>query len=223
MKTTKILRAGAIAGLFLWAVTSQATLTLTSGTTSGSVGGDVALDSSGLVITTLVTPFTSIPGSAFSGVLTTTVLQESAAFNPLGGYTFEYTLANAGPDSLSRLTLTGWAGLGTLVAGNTGSGTVANTADHATANLIGFSWVNPPGIPSAGYATVFIRTGATQFASDTATVLDGGMASFTALGAGGASGGVFAVPEPITIFSGALMILPLGVSTMRFLRHKNWV
>src|SRR5712672_1126275 len=121
LKTTIMAMAAAVC---CSAITSQAALVLPPGTASAPLGPDVPLDGTAVTITTLVSPFTGIANSGpspFSGILTTTVLQESLAFNPLGGYTFVYSLVDnsTSSDTLARFTVDGWKNASaTIVVGN---------------------------------------------------------------------------------------------------------
>lgn len=195
------------------ACTSQATLVLSVPTPSTALGASAPLDGSAAVIQgPLVSPFVATPASAFSGTLTTTVLKESAAFNPLGGYTFVYNLANAGPNALARLTIDKWLGTPSVVGGNTTAAvSIATDGDRKFAgDIIGFDWSG--GIVSGSAGEVFIRTSVSFWQLANGAVLDGG-----------AAGGIatYAVPEPTTVIAGALLLLPFGASTLRILRRNR--
>src|SRR5579862_4854864 len=60
-------------------------------------------------------PFSSLNPDGYSGTLTSTVIQESAANNPLGGLTFVYQLHNNSTSvtSLERLVVTDFEGFAT--------------------------------------------------------------------------------------------------------------
>jgi hypothetical protein len=198
------------------AVTSQATLVLTP-LGSGAPGADVALDPLAAVVAgPLVSPFAY--GGAFSGTLTSTVLQESALNNPLGGYTFLYVIANAGSsaDALRRFTIDDWKTDLNVVVGNTiAAGIDAPIADRsANGDIIGFDWGVVTPITAGGFGEVFVRTSLQGFTIANGSTIDSGTATVQTYAAA-------AVPEPATLMAGMLLLLPFGASTLRILRNRR--
>ena len=213
MKRIKLI-IGLATTLCCLASTSQGTLTLTV-PASGDPGAAVALDLSSQVGVTLVSP---ISAATFSATLTSRVFQESLGDNPLGGYTFVYTLANTGPstdDEVARLSIDNWMNLpASGVAGNSASaGAILSTfaTRSGNGNVIGFNWYSPDLAPGS-FAEVFIRTSMQYMTTASATVQDG--SSVTGIP-------TYAVPEPSTVLAGALLLLPFGASTIRFLRKSR--
>ena len=211
MKRIKLI-IGLATTLCCLASTSQAALMFPGGFTSP---GTVGLDGGAVVIApALPSGFVGVPGANFSGVLTSTVLLEGLGFNPLGGYTFVYHLANAGGSThaLGTLTINNWAGAapGPVLPENTGAGTAATSADW-NGDVIGFDWQGA-GILPGSFGEVVIRTSLKSWSFTTASVIDGDTASGIA---------TYAVPEPTTVLAGALLLLPFGASTIRFLRKSR--
>jgi hypothetical protein len=198
------------------AVTSQATLVLTP-LGSGAPGADVTLDPLAAVVAgPLVSPFAY--GGAFSGTLTSTVLQESALNNPLGGYTFLYVIANAGSsaDALRRFTIDDWKTDLNVVVGNTiAAGIDAPIADRsANGDIIGFDWGVVTPITAGSFGEVFVRTSLQGFTIANGSTIDSGTATVQTYAAA-------AVPEPATMIAGMLLLLPFGASTLRILRNRR--
>lgn len=195
------------------ASTSQATIVLPPATI-GDPGADVALDGAAVTVGgPLVSPFAF--GGSFSGILTSTVLQEGAAFNPLGGYTFLYVIANnaTSKDGLRRYTVDGWDSTPLPVAGNTGLGLDAPIADRSlSGDIIGFDWGVVTPIAPGLFGEVFVRTSIQQFGIVNGSTIDGGTATQPTYAP---------VPEPTTMIAGALLLLPFGASTLRILRKNR--
>lgn len=212
MKRIKLI-IGLAAAVLCLASTSQGTLILTV-PASGDPGAAVPLDLSSQVGVTLVSP---IAGATFSASLTSRVFQESLLDNPLGGYTFVYTLANLGSsaDEVARLSIDNWMNLpATAVAGNSAAaGAILSTqaTRSGNGNVIGFNWYSPDLAPGS-FAEVFIRTSLQYVTIASGTVQDG--SAVTGIP-------TYAVPEPTTVLAGALLLLPFGASTIRFLRKSR--
>jgi hypothetical protein len=194
------------------ASTSQATIVLPPAT-SGAPGADVALDPGAAVVGGPLVSLFGFP-SAFTGVLTSTVLQEDAGFNPLGGYTFLYVIANnaTSKDGLRRFTVDGWDSTPLPVAGNTGLGLDAPIADRSlNGDIIGFDWGVVTPIAPGLFGEVFVRTSIQQF-----RIVNG-----STINSGTDTQPTYAVPEPTTMIAGALLLLPFGASTLRILRKNR--
>jgi hypothetical protein len=210
MKSIKTLTVMAAVACCL-ASTSQAGIVLPPAT-SGAPGPDDPLDGAAVTIASLVSPFAF--GGAFSGILTSTVLQESAAFNPLGGYTFLYVIANdaTSRDGLRRYSVDGWDSTPLPVAGNTGPGLDAPIADRSlSGDIIGFDWGVVTPITPGSFGEVYVRTSQQQFTIANGSVIDSGTATVN----------TYAVPEPTTMIAGAMLLLPFGASTLRMLRKNR--
>lgn len=219
MKRIKMLTAVA-ATLCCLASTTQAIVVIPGG--SGNIAAVVPLDVTATVIAPALPSAFVADTLRFSGTLTSTVLQEGAAFNPLGGYTFVYKVANdaVSADALHRLTVNNWTGAapGPVRLENTGAGTLADMGDWtASAFVIGFDWntvlSGGAGLIAPGtFGEVVVRTSLQTWNFSTASVIDGGTAGLIR---------TYAVPEPTTMIAGALLLLPFGASTLRFMRKNR--
>ena len=194
-------------------VTSQASISLPPGTNPTAIGADDALDPGAAVVGGPLVSLFGFP-FAFSGILTSTVLQESLAYNSLGGYTFVYVIANnaSSRDGLRRYTVDGWDSTPLPVAGNTGPGVDALTADRSlSGDVIGFNWDVTLPIAPGSFGEVFVRTSQQQF-----TIANG-----STINSGTDTQPTYAVPEPTTMIAGAMLLLPFGASTLRMLRKNR--
>jgi hypothetical protein len=213
MKLIKTLTAAA--AICCAAITSQASLTLAAGG-SGSLGAALSVAGGATLVTSLLLQPLSPPGQTLQGSVSTFVYSGDAN-NSLGGYTFEYVLTSSSlsTDDIARWTLNGWAGLSSVIVGNV-SGSAAATGDRtANGNTVGFQYFvsSPanPGVPIGGTSTVIVQTGISQWAPSTATLIDGSSPVVS----------ILAVPEPTTMIAGALLLLPFGASTLRFVRKSR--
>jgi hypothetical protein len=208
---------------WLTAVAAVAALALVSSRASAnslSPGGSVSPDAfanltlppgSTLIADTGPETFTGIGGPpAIAGIFREEVIQESAAANPKGGYTFVYQLKDTAVD-IGRMSSGGW-GLATspvevgTTASDTGGATLLGSA--GTVNAVSADWTlsketlgwNFTGgtIPPGGFSYLLVvRTSNTTEAPVTVSIIDGGTAAIV----GGFAPGLplTAVPEPSTM------------------------
>lgn len=172
-----------------------------------------------LITSTGPIPFT-VPGS-FNGKLTSTVYQETAVDNPLGGLTFTYLIENdaASANSIGRLTVTeflGWATDGSYQIPVAGVAP-ASIDRNVSGDVVGFNFV-PTGavdpntgflVPGASSALLVVQTDAPWYKGAVGNLIDGGVTSVQSLGP--------AVPEPSTI---ALVLGGLGALGVFRLRRR---
>ena len=142
-------------------------------------------------------------GAAFTGTLTSTVIQNDAS-NPWGGLTFIYQVANNANslDAIGRLTVTDYNGWLTDMSFQAVGGLPPALMDRSgSGNVVGFSFVGPPLgptvlLPGSKSEVLVVQTNAPWFRESTGFVIDGSIASGAAL--------VPAVPEP------SAMLLVIG-------------
>jgi hypothetical protein len=79
-------------------------------------------------------------------------------------------------------------------------------------------WTLPPLLPGGTAVLAFTSTFAPMFGSGSA--LDGSAGPWSALSPGSTKVNV-PVPEPTTLIAGALLLLPFGASTLRFVRNRH--
>ncbi|NOS70498.1 MAG: hypothetical protein HOP33_11265 [Verrucomicrobia bacterium] len=211
MKRIKLITAAAAVALLC--ALPQATLatlvTLPNPTATG--GLDISASSAtvvGTFVTSVFDSFVAPPdASDFSGTLL------SEVYDTGSGYTFVYTLTRtAGPDQIGRFTVDGWLPSQTLMVGNlTGSANFAQSADRKAGSggkVVGFNY--DTGLP--GVSILVIATDTKTWAYTSAGIQNGSGTSATTLAA---------VPEPTTVIAGALLLLPFGASTVRFIRRNR--
>jgi hypothetical protein len=166
-----------------------------------------------------------------SGTVTSWVVADPANTTfPGGGLTFYYQVNNTSPGSQSveRLTTSGFGFLlgalnvdvEAIAVGYAGppvssaGGTAPASADRGTANTIGWNFV-PGAIAAGGHSELLVvHTSATRWAPNDGAVIDGKSANVTILAP-------TPVPEPTTMIAGALLLLPFGASTLRFMRKTR--
>lgn len=139
--------------------------------------------------------------TAFSGTLTTTVIQENSTNNPLGGLTFEFQFSNnaASQVPIGRMTSDDFTGFITDVGYV--SGGVQPTSDDRNAGALGWTFspgTSPKGEVDPGSTTdlLVIRTNAPLRNDVTANLLGGASATAASYGP---------LPEP-----GSLALIACG-------------
>jgi hypothetical protein len=155
----------------------------------------------GATVASLTSPFAT---PLFSGSLTSLVIAGDAT-NPYGGLTFVYILHNdiAGPNSLNRVTLNGFAGWLTDGSTDAGPGVAPISVDRdLTSNVVGFSFLSLlPGYtritPGATSRALVVQTDAPFWTGNIGNVIDGAVTTAPIL--------VPAIPTP-----GAAALLGLG-------------
>jgi hypothetical protein len=141
-------------------------------------------------------PFSS---GLYSGMLTTTVYQNDPS-NAFGGLTFTYQITNnsGSIDPIERLTITDFGSFQVDASYVTTTGLVPTLFDRSAAGTIGGSFLaSPLGpgklLPNTTSAIFVMRTNSSTFASTTASVIDGSVASVASFAP------ITAVPEPSTL------------------------
>ncbi len=202
MKNYKNIIALVATGLACTAITSNATLTDYGAVGLISTAGASQFNSGS---------FATTPTSSFSGVFNSWVVANDTVASGHGftGETFVFQ-ANINPtDVLQAMTINGFGGITPLGIGYNTSGGGA-----------GYSFVNQASIGgqiNLNFGNGYNGTGGfmyvfTDFTAPGTLVLDGVQDHLNAV-----VEGFTPVPEPTTVLAGALMLLPLGVSTMRIL------
>jgi hypothetical protein len=224
MRHLKTLTA-AVVGLTLSVATSQATISLPL--PSGAVTPPAYVPGAGA--TPLATLTSSYTQSGFTGTVTTWVMTGDVNNTPLGGLSFWYQIHNTGSDAFEGLSLGGFGALAaqvgyitTAVAAATGSvaGTaIPSDATRATTvhwDFVGFLGGPPLGPASGTYSDILVvNTAATTWGVSNGSVQDTLAQNLAILAP------LAAVPEPTTVIAGALLLLPLGASTIRILRRNR--
>lgn len=169
---------------------------LTAGDTAFTAAG-ADPEVGGNVIDTKVSPLVA---PTFSGSITSKVIDNDPTNpNGLAALTFTYQFSNAGPNALSRFTISSFAGFAADAFYVAGPNVVPWVVDRSLSDdVIGFSYVGTPigfGKVIAGTSSVklVIQTNATRYQNTLAAVIDGSTAmpaSFAPL---------TVVPEPSSI------------------------
>ena len=207
MKRLKTVTAVA-AAVCCFTATTQATFLAPNLT----VFGDLQAAAGGVVLDSLLSAY-SDPG------LIGTVLSEvraGDAANTLGGLSFYYYIDNTGGSVVSRLTTTGFGGVGIVDSkqvANGGTAPLFVTRDAGLGDGIGFNFVTPFTVPGPGISQLLIiHTAWTTWTKADASIIDSGRSdNLTVLAA---------VPEPTTFIAGALLLVPFALSTVRFMRNR---
>jgi hypothetical protein len=170
--------------------------------TTLSPGGTISPTSSTTVITgDVIAGAVAIPFSSglYSGSLTTTVYKNDPT-NALGGLTFTYQITNnsSSIDPIERLTITDFGSFQTDATYVSATGLVPTLFDRSAAGTIGASFLASPLGPgkllsNTTSAILVMRTNSSTFASTTASVIDGSVASVASFAP------ITAVPEPSTL------------------------
>jgi len=150
----------------------------------------------------------------FSGTVTVSVYQESAAANPLLGLTFVYSVTNNGPDSLERVTTNDYAGF-QVDACYVTSAVAPPTyiSRDLVGDVPGFGWFSPSGVlPGTTSPVLILRTNALQYGPDSVGIIDG--AAITVEGLLGPLPGGGSTPEPASLGL-------LGIGALALLRRRR--
>jgi len=203
MKNYKTIIAAVATGL-VCTVTSQATLTGDLTPIYAPIGAGAYVPTGGSIIATLSSPYTFL-GNV--GTLKTEVYSGDTS-NPLAGLDFIYTLTLTAGD-FTGITVDGFFGKARISNGSLANAQ-ATTAEVTFGNLnYGFGGgqlvVNSP-------SQVVIVTDAKTYGGNIGNIQDGGSVNVNILAP---------VPEPTTVIAGALLLLPLGASTLRVLRKNR--
>ncbi|MGD9719748.1 MAG: PEP-CTERM sorting domain-containing protein [Pirellulales bacterium] len=160
-----------------------------------------------LVVDSLVQPFSAAP--LYTGVLTTWVLQEAPADNPLLGLTFVFEVSNDATslDPIHRLTVNNFANF--LVDASyfiTTTELAPSLIDRSVAGTVGFHFIGVPSMPgelSPGMTTAFLvaRTDAPQYVPTFASVIDGTVTSVPSFS-----------PAPLVPEPGSVALLGIGAT-----------
>jgi hypothetical protein len=231
MKTTNVTIAAALV-LGVSAITSHATLAANGGldVTPGILTGTL----SGTLVDSLLNQTLSqvnpLPLGGNDGIISSWVL---SGVDPLqgglGGLTFVYQVENLNSSTVKNVTISGFGSLADVDLEEIASATVTtgsaigtqSTSDGSfggdTVTFQNFSTggVLPSGIPQNTYSYLLIvNTTSSQYNLNQGQIQDG----FSA------AGQIYApVPEPTTVLAAALILLPLGIGTVRALRKERTV
>jgi len=148
-------------------------------------------------------------GTAFTGTLTTTVIQGDAS-NPFGGLTFVYQVANSphSADGIVRLPVTGYGNWLTDMSFQPGLGLPPTAMDRSlTGDVVGYSFVGPPVgptvlLPGTVSELLIVQTDAAAWTTTTGNGIEGIIST----------GPIYVptIPEPATLallFGGLVLLL----------------
>jgi len=163
-------------------------------------------------------PFASGGPNGFSGTLTATVIQETLAANPLGGYTFTYLLHNdnTSATAMERLTLVDFSTFATDVSYFLpGGGQAPSVVDRSfgVGAVIGWDFTGTPIgagtlMPGATSALLVVQTSVTGYdLTQSASVIDGKTVSVPSIG----PNTTIIQPEPTSITFLAMGIVAFGL------------
>lgn len=210
-----MIRVGVAAPLLLipsdgWAIPVMPGLSMLAAAEPDPLGGVV-------VAGPMVSP---LMGTAFSAILTSTVLRDDAS-NPFGGLTFVYELANqqTSSDPIWRFTANGYLGWLTDLSFEPGAATAPATMDLSIdGRMVGFSFELPPTgttdlQPGQRSMRLVVQTNASEYSVSTGHLIDGGVAS----------GPIYA-PAPGVPVPEAATILPLlaGIGLLQRRRSRGF-
>ena len=161
------------------------------------------------LVSTSTQPFAGLDFSSnvvFTGVETSSDFSGDTN-NSLGGLTFIYNITNdeGSPDTIDRVTLSGFAGfaadVGFIDPGGTFTPVVITRSSDG--NIIGFdysafSFPNNEISPGGASAYMFIRTNAPFDTTNTMTITDGGSGTALSFGPSSSNGGT-RTPEPASL------------------------
>lgn len=166
----------------------------------------------GTLLASVTTPFTS---PSLSGTLISDVYSASAS-NPLGGYTFTYSLSisSSSPDSSSEMTVGSYFGFHTEMSYQLTGSEVAPAffSRSAAGDTVRSTWLPNTILPGQMGALIVVQTDANSFVATTAGVIDSTTVNVASL----APFNVIVTPEPAT----ASMLL-FGAGTMLMFRRKR--
>jgi hypothetical protein len=219
MRLNNVVRSFSIAGVLLLSSTGAFATSLTPGNCVGqstvSCPGTLDIFSGSLGTLVATTGPEMITTSLYTGTLTSDVYLDSAGF-----LDFYYQFSNnaASQDSISRLTMTSFAGFTIDVGYRTdapaGSGFVVGgkaptTADSQASGTIGFSFgagaIGDKINPGQADDILVIKTNATNFTGGTTSLIDGSVVTVNTFAP------TTAVPEPGTMALMGLSLLGLAV------------
>lgn len=168
-----------IAGIVLAAAVAAQAAPLNTGQTLFPVPAEPDPTGGLVVAGGIALPFVS---GNFTGTLTSTVISNDPS-NPFGpaALTFTYRLTNdqTSLNNIERLTVNGWTGWGSDASYQVpAAGIIPTLVDRLSADVIGFSFFNPPvggGVVQPGQASslLVVQTNATAWTNTIANVQDG--------------------------------------------------
>jgi hypothetical protein len=217
MKLIKTFTGVAAASLLVCAIPQSASAALValsgaaiSPLTAQSLAGDTIVIATALG-TAVPLASQTIPGMN-SGVWTAN-FSAQAYYNldSSGPITFVYTItqltgATTG-NPITGFNIASFLGAGTINVGSVGA-VAGLSVFSATGNTLDFAF-SP--LANGGSATIVVQTGSSTWGFGPGTISDSQSVNFQSL----------SVPEPTTMIAGALLLLPFGASTLRFVRKNR--
>jgi hypothetical protein len=209
-------------GLVLAFATSLTTTTNAQLILTASGSGAIFSSSSGGVASPLSDGGTSVVsvsaqpysfGSGDTGTLATSVYSGDG-YNPLGGYTYVYTLTISG-GVIATAELNGDWGSSVYLGYGKSSTSIPYGGALSSPSLVNLFGGNPGVGGTLGVGTYYflVGTSSTQVGLSTASLIDGGSQSGISI--------AVPVPEPTTMIAGAMLLVPFGMSTLRSLRNRG--
>lgn len=210
-------KVGAAAMVVSLCLSSQATILA-----PGGVGLDAPQAPGPTILDTLVTPYSF---GGISGTITSWVVLDPS--NPLGGLSFYYQVNNTGTEGISRVSTSDFgitpgapvdvSTIAGAFASSVTGGVLPSNASRSSISgtVVGFNFITTEVLPGQSSVVLVVNTPYPGFQTTAGSVIDSSSVNVAILGPS-----LVPIPEPATFIAAGLLLVPLGVSTLRIVCRR---